>query len=77
MEVPWQVVLSEPMSKLTWSSATSTTVDIFRNGARIATPPNNGAYTDNTGLKGGASLTYKVCDAGSSTVCSPARVIVF
>ncbi len=54
---------------LSWSGATSGNVDIFRNGSKIATTANDGAHTDNTGLKGGGSLTYKVCEAGTST-CS-------
>ena len=54
---------------LTWSGATSTSIDVYRNGARITTTANDGAYTDNTGLRGGGSLTYRVCEAGTST-CS-------
>jgi serine protease len=54
---------------LAWSGATSTNVDIYRNGAVILTTPNDGVHTDNIGKKGGGSYTYKVCAAGSST-CS-------
>lgn len=54
---------------LAWSGATSTSVDIFRNGAKVATTANDGAYTDAIGGKGGGSYTYKVCEAGTST-CS-------
>jgi subtilisin family serine protease len=54
---------------LTWSGATSTDVDVYRNGSRIATTVNDGAYTDNIGDKGGGSYTYAVCEAGTST-CS-------
>jgi serine protease len=31
--------------------------------------PNSGFYTDNTGSKGRATYTYKVCEAGTQT-CS-------
>jgi hypothetical protein len=61
---------------LTWSGASSSHVDIFRNGVKVVTTPNDMAHTDATGIKGGASLTYKVCEAGTST-CSPSRTIVF
>jgi hypothetical protein len=44
---------------LTWSGATSNTVDIYRNGTRIVTVMNNGAYTDSTGGHGHATYTYK------------------
>lgn len=55
---------------LTWSGATSASVDIYRNGAAITTTANDGTYTDGPLGKGGGSATYKVCEAGSATVCS-------
>jgi subtilisin family serine protease len=55
---------------LVWSGATSTNVDVYRDNALVITTPNDGAHTDNTGLRGGASHTYRVCEAGTST-CSP------
>jgi hypothetical protein len=55
---------------LVWSGATSSNVDIYRNGIRIATVLNNmGRYTDSTGQKGRATFTYKVCEAGTQN-CS-------
>ena len=54
---------------LTWSGATSNKVDVYRNGSRITTTNNDGAYTDNTGRRGGATYTHRVCEAGTS-VCS-------
>jgi hypothetical protein len=54
---------------LAWSGATSTNVDVKRNGAVIATTANDGAYTDGPLGKGGGSATYQVCEAGTST-CS-------
>jgi extracellular elastinolytic metalloproteinase len=60
---------------LSWSGATAN-VDIFRNGVKIvANTANDGAHTDNTGNKGGASYTYKVCETGTTT-CSADRTIV-
>jgi hypothetical protein len=54
---------------LSWSGATSTNVDIYRNGSVIATVSNSGAYTDNIDSRGGGSYSYQVCEAGTST-CS-------
>jgi subtilisin family serine protease len=62
---------------LTWSGASSTNVDVFRNGAKITTTANDGAHTDQTGVKGGGmSYTYKVCEAGTNT-CSNEAVASF
>ena len=62
---------------LSWSGATSTNVDVFRDGAKIATiPANDGAYTDNIDKKGGGTYTYKVCEAGTST-CSNEATVTF
>jgi subtilisin family serine protease len=54
---------------LTWSGATSTNVDVYRDGGMIVTTANDGAHTDVTGQKGGGSHSYQVCEAGTST-CS-------
>ena len=62
---------------LTWSGATSSQIDIYRNGVVIATVPNTaGAYTDNTGNKGRATFTYKVCEAGTQN-CSNQVTVSF
>ena len=61
---------------LTWPGATSTNVDIFRNGTIVDTTANNGAYTDNIGAVGGGSYTYKVCEAGTNT-CSNEATVTF
>jgi subtilisin len=61
---------------LTWSGATSTNVDVYRDGTRITTTANDGAHTDNTGARGGGSHTYQVCEAGTST-CSNTATVVF
>ena len=54
---------------LTWSGATSDNVDVYRDGSSVATPANDGAYTDSTGVKGGGSAVYKVCEPDGS-ICS-------
>ncbi len=59
---------------LTWSPATSTSMDVYRNNALIATVPNTGAYTDSTGQHGRATYTYRVCEAGTLTCSNDATV---
>lgn len=59
---------------LSWSGASSTNVDVYRNGSVIATTANDGAYTDNINSRGGGSYTYKVCEAGTSTCSNDASV---
>lgn len=61
---------------LEWSGATSTDVDIYRDGSVIATTANDGSYTDNIDQRGGGSYTYKVCEAGTST-CSNEATVTF
>jgi hypothetical protein len=54
---------------LSWSGATSTQVDVYRDGSLIATVANDGAHTDNIDQRGSASYAYRVCEAGTAT-CS-------
>ncbi len=62
---------------LSWNGASSTNVDVYRNGSIVATTANDGAYTDSTGNKGGnISYTYQVCEAGTST-CSNQTTVAF
>jgi subtilisin family serine protease len=60
---------------LAWSGATSTSVDVYRGGTKIATTASN-PYTDNLGTKGGGTYTYQVCEAGT-TSCSPEVTVSF
>lgn len=61
---------------LTWSGATSTSVDVYRDGAVVATTPNDGAHTDNINRNGGGSYVYRLCEAGT-TVCSNSVTVTF
>jgi hypothetical protein len=61
---------------LDWSGANSANVDIYRDGAIIATTSNDGAYTDKISNPGGVSLTYQVCEADSS-ICSNEATVTF
>jgi hypothetical protein len=51
-------------------------VDVYRNGARITTTSNDGAYTDNINTRGGGSYTYRLCEAGTTT-CSNQVTVTF
>ena len=61
---------------LSWNGATSSNVDIYRNGPILVTVPNTGSYTDSTGQKGHATFTYQVCNAGTNT-CSNQTTVTF
>ena len=64
-------------TNLSWSGATTSSVDVWRNGAKIAVTSNDGFYTDNINKKGGGTYTYKVCNQGSSTECSNESTAAF
>jgi subtilisin len=53
---------------LTWSGATSTNVDVYRDDSLLITTANDGAHTDGP-FKTQISYVYKVCDIGTLT-CS-------
>lgn len=59
---------------LAWSGASGANVDIWRNGALAATTANDGAWRD---TRGAGTWTYKVCQSGSTTTCSPDKSIAF
>lgn len=52
-----------------WTGATGAKVDVRRNGSLVATPKNPGSWADKNVAKG-VPYVYKVCQAGSTTVCS-------
>jgi len=54
---------------LSWTGATSSSIDIYRNGVLRVTVPNNGFYTDHPNGRGHATYIYKVCAAGTGN-CS-------
>jgi N-acetylneuraminic acid mutarotase len=62
--------------RLTWSGATSTNIDVYRNNALVVTTANDGSYTDSTGDTGRARYTYKVCEAGTNS-CSNNATVTF
>lgn len=70
---------------LSWNGPTSTSIDIYRNGAKINTTANDGSYTDainqkgkGKGKKGGqATYTYQVCEEGTFACSNEATVTTF
>jgi hypothetical protein len=59
---------------LSWSGLAATSVDVYRNNAKISTTANDGSMTDAIDNRGGGSYTYKVCAAGTSTCTNQASV---
>ena len=59
---------------LTWSGLSGPTVDVYRNGTKVASVTNSGAGTDPINSKGGGSYVYKVCEAGNSNCSNTANV---
>ena len=57
---------------LSWSGASTSSVDIYRNGSLRTTTSNDGAYTDSFRTYG--SFTYKVCDQGTDNCSSEVTV---
>ena len=65
---------------LEWTGAGTGNVDVVRDDGGIVTVipvTNDGAYTDDTGAKGKASIVYKICEENSSSACSPSKTATF
>ena len=56
------------------TGATSSNVDIYRNGVLIVTTLNDRFYTDSPGSRGPGTYTYRVCNAGSQARSNQATV---
>ena len=63
---------------LTWSGASGTDVDVWRNGAKLTTTANDGGWNDKFSVKlaAGTVRNYKVCRAGTTT-CSATKSVTF
>jgi hypothetical protein len=66
----WQFV------DLTWSGSVATSVDLWRDGVKFITTPNDGQFTNALQQRGSGSYQYKVCEAGT-TVCTPEVTATF
>lgn len=62
--------------QLDWRKATSSEIDVYRDGALIASTPNDGFYIDSTGDTGRARYNYQVWEAGTQT-CSNEATVTF
>lgn len=58
---------------LTWSGATTATVDIYRDGLKFVTTANDGAFDD---TRPPGTYQYRLCDLGSATACSAVVSVV-
>lgn len=67
-------VKGEHRADLSWQGATTTAVDVYRNGARVASPPNNGSWTDAIKSKGSATYVYRVCEQATTTCSADVEV---
>jgi hypothetical protein len=67
-------VRAQKYADLTWSGAASVDVDVYRDGTKVATTSNDGAYSDGPLGKAIRSATYQVCEAGTSTCSSVVEV---
>jgi thermitase len=61
---------------LDWTGARGTSVDVYRNNARLTATANDGHYVNTRAFSGPATYTYKVCETGT-TVCSNQQTVVF
>lgn len=59
---------------LSWNGLTSALVDIYRDGVRVVTTLNDGAYTDAIDARGKASYTYRACNEAASTCTNQVTV---
>ena len=63
-----------PRVDLTWAGLAARAVDVFRDGVRVTTTSNSGAFTDKPGTKAAGSYTYKVCVTGTPVCSADSRV---
>jgi hypothetical protein len=76
LTVSTRVTKTARLVDLRWGQAPSSSVDIYRNGARIATVSNTGSYTDQLDKRARGTFIYKVCVAGGQQ-CSNEAAISF
>ena len=77
-DVPAGVVLSlvgyrqkgKHVVDMTWSGAESPKVDVYLNGTQLTTVDNTGKYSHRSQGRGSSTYTFRVCEAGSISMCS-------
>jgi PKD repeat protein len=60
---------------LTWSGAVTTSVHMYRNGAKKATWANDGRQTDKMDRRGSATYDYRLCEVGTQVCSNTVRVV--
>jgi PKD repeat protein len=75
--VTGQVDATRQYMTLTWSGATGTAVNISRDAKHLKKDVNDGEYIDSILLPGGSQYTYKLCEVGSTTICSNKATVTF
>ena len=61
-------------ANLTWSGSTAASVDVYRDGGLVTTTANDGQHTDVLPKGTAGTVTYRVCNAGTSTCSNDAAV---
>ncbi len=61
---------------LTWTGASGSMVDVYRNGVMITATPNDGQYINSRAFTGYAIYVYKLCLTGTGT-CSNESTVMF
>jgi PKD repeat protein len=61
---------------LSWSGATGTTVNVYRNGNFLRQEANDGRYINSRALPGVSKVRFQICEVGTS-VCSNEASLVF
>lgn len=61
---------------LSWSGATTGTVEVFRDGVLIMTTANDGVETDHIDNRGGGAYEYQLCETAGGA-CSSLVTVVF
>jgi hypothetical protein len=62
---------------LSWNGITTSSLDVYRNNAKVLNTPNDGRETDSISSKSSGTYNYKVCEVGSTTRCSNTATVVF
>jgi len=60
---------------IAWEGSPAETVDVYRNGVKLATVDNNGIFRDRERRVEGSNFIYKICDASSA--CSNELTVNF
>ena len=63
------------VAELRWTNCPWSSVDVYRNGARLTNTANSGTYSDNARKTG--TYTYRICQPNNAANCSNSVVVIF